>query len=526
MKPKLILVLTLIVLLPLAALGWLGLRVATQQREVTENRLREALNGRLRDINAVIQRAVGERETGLLRLLDRKSYEPGALRELVRASPLIQSLFVLDPQGNRLHPPPDGPLTTAEQEFLERSAQVWRDKQVFFGGTDTDGKTASHGWYTWYWGNGVNIVFWVRTATGHVIGAACDRTRLLADIVGELPDSDATVAVPQSSYESSSASLRQGRISLIGGDDAVVYQWGKYEPAASELPQVRLDLRPPLDSWSLLYFTPASARQGRFDGSLLLNLAAGLGALVLALVGLAAYFYRESTRGMREAAARVSFVNQVSHELKTPLTNIRMYAELLERSIPEGDDKAARHLDIIVSESQRLSRLIGNVLTFARKQNDRLTLHPVEGSIDRCIEFVLDHFQAALEAKGVKSTFSAGAGASLRFDRDAVEQILGNLFSNVEKYAASGGLMEVASRQQDGSVTITVCDRGPGIPKGQEERIFLPFHRLSNKLSDGTTGTGIGLTIARELARRHGGDLRVLPTADGACFQLALRTLA
>ncbi len=222
-----------------------------------------------------------------------------------------------------------------------------------------------------------------------MLGAFVDRTRLLADIVGELPNSDTT-----------DPALRQGRISLVGGDGASVYQWGTYEPAEHETPWARLDLTAPLENWSLQYFTPAMRSEGRFGGSLLLNLAAGLGALVLALVGLAAYFYRESTREMREAAARVSFVNQVSHELKTPLTNIRMYAELLERSVPEGDEKAARHLDIIVSESQRLSRLIGNVLTFARKQNNKLTLHPVEGSVDRCIQFVLDHFQCLARSQG------------------------------------------------------------------------------------------------------------------------------
>src|SRR5262245_37271377 len=148
-----------------------------------------------------------------------------------------------------------------------------------------------------------------------------------------------------------------------------------------------------------------------------------MSALVLALIGLASYFYRESTREMREAAERVSFVNQVSHELKTPLTNIRMYAELLEQSLPEDDSKAAEHLDVIVSESQRLSRLIGNVLTFARKQNDKLTLHRAAGNVDRCIEFVLDHFKAPLEAKNVKTVFTAGAGNSVEFDRDIVEQI-------------------------------------------------------------------------------------------------------
>lgn len=511
MKPRLILILALIVLLPLGALGWLGLRVAGQEREVTENRLREALDARLRDINAVILRAVEERETDLLRLLDRSNLEPSQLRELVRSSPLVQSVFVLDPQGNRVHPPPEGPFTEAEQEFLERSAQVWRDRQVFYGSAEARDASANHGWYAWYWGNGVNLVFWVRNAAGYVVGAACDRTRLLSDIVGELPHSD-----------SGDASLRQGRVVLAAGDGAAVYQWGAYDPPVGDTPRARLDLAPPLDAWSLLYFTPASAPAARIGGSLFLTLTAGLGALALALVGLAAYFYRESTREMREARDRVSFVNQVSHELKTPLTNIRLYAELLERGLPEGDAAAARQLDVIVSESQRLSRLIGNVLTFARRQNDRITLHPTDGSIDQCIASVLAHFRPALDARGVKTRFDAGAAAQVRFDRDALEQILGNLFSNVEKYAAAGGWLEVTSRQQGAMTSIAVADCGPGIPRGQEERIFVPFHRISNRLSDGVTGTGIGLTIARELARRHGGDLQVVPTDAGACLRLQL----
>jgi signal transduction histidine kinase len=103
-----------------------------------------------------------------------------------------------------------------------------------------------------------------------------------------------------------------------------------------------------------------------------------------------------------------------------------------------------------------------------------------------------------------------------------VEQILGNLFSNVEKYGASGGWMQVTSRQEGPTTTITVTDRGPGIPRGQEERVFAPFQRLSNRLSDGVTGTGIGLTIARELARRHGGELKVVPVENGACLELQL----
>lgn len=513
LRPKLILILTLMVLLPVGALGWLGWRMAQQEQEVVENRFREALTGRLRDINTTIVRSVEKRETELLRLLDRGSYETGALRELVRKSPFIHSVFVLDAAGNRLHPPPDGPLTDYEKEFLERSGQIWRDKQTFYSSSETGGQSPSHGWYTWYWGNGVNLLFWLRDASGRVIGAEYDRSRMLADIVGDLPNSDP-----------SDPDLQRARIALTGGDGVAVYQWGTYEPSRNEPPRVRLNLNHPLDAWSLLYFSPSVVSGQSRDRRTLFNLAAGMTALVLALIGLASYFYRESTRQMREAAERVSFVNQVSHELKTPLTNIRMYAELLEQSLPENDSKATRQLGVIVSESQRLSRLIGNVLTFARKQNDKLGLHSTAGNIDQCIQFVLDHFRATLESKGVKTVFTRGADATVEFDRDALEQILGNLLSNVEKYAAGGGLVEVTSRQSGHTTSILISDRGPGIPKGQEEKIFDPFHRLSNKLSDGVTGTGIGLTIARDLARKHGGDLKAVASNTGARFELQLHT--
>jgi signal transduction histidine kinase len=512
LRPKLFLILTLIVLLPLGALGWLGWRMARQEQEVVESRFREALTERLRDINAVILRSVENHETELLRLLDRGSYETAELRELVRKSPFIHALFVLDPSGDRQHPPPDGPLTDNEREFLERSGQIWRDKQSFFNPSEGGGKSSRHGWYTWYWGNGANLLFWTRDASGRVIGAECDRSRMLADIVGDLPNSDP-----------SDPNLQQGRIALVGGDGVSVYQWGAYDPPQTEQPRVQLALQHPLDSWSLLYFAPPAESGASLGRSTLFNLGAGMSALVLALIGLAFYLYRESTRETRQAAERVSFVNQVSHELKTPLTNIRMYAELLEQSLPEGDQRANQQLSVIVSESQRLSRLIGNVLTFARKQNDKLTLHSTSGNVDHCIQFVLDHFTAALESKGVRTIFARGATGTVEFDRDALEQILGNLFSNVEKYAGPGGLMEVTSRQNDSVTTITVADRGPGIPKGQEERIFDPFHRLSNKLSDGVTGTGIGLSIARDLARKHGGDLRAVPSETGARFELELR---
>jgi signal transduction histidine kinase len=229
---------------------------------------------------------------------------------------------------------------------------------------------------------------------------------------------------------------------------------------------------------------------------------------------------------MREAAVRVSFVNRVSHELKTPLTNIRMYAELLRERLNDADPDAARHLGVIVSESQRLSRLITNVLAVAPKEQGGPRPPTSVGVVDTCVDIVIGQFAAAFAARGVQVAFNRGAGSPVQLDRDALVQILGNLFSNVEKYAAGGGRLEITTSQEGSITTVVVADRGPGIPAGQEDRIFEPFVRLSNRLTDVATGTGIGLTIARDLARQHGGDLQVTSSTSGARFALTLRTPA
>ena len=120
---------------------------------------------------------------------------------------------------------------------------------------------------------------------------------------------------------------------------------------------------------------------------------------------------------MRDAAQRVSFVNQVSHELKTPLTNIRMYAELAEEKVPEGEgDGARRCLGIVVSESQRLSRLIGNVLTFAKSKIQQA--NPTENIPDDLIRETLEHFRPSLEAQKFEIEFEAAATRPVKTQPD------------------------------------------------------------------------------------------------------------
>jgi len=247
--------------------------------------------------------------------------------------------------------------------------------------------------------------------------------------------------------------------------------------------------------------------------------SSGLLAFLVALAGVIAFFY--FNRALRLAERRVSFVNQVSHELKTPLTNILLNADL---AIDGADPAGRKRLAMIQEESRRLSRLIDNVLTYA--QRDRrppdLSLSPV--SLHSLIEEVAAQFRPSLERRGIALSIVGDLSIPARINSDAFSQILGNLLSNIEKYAASGGIARIETEAADTDVLVRVIDAGPGVPRSERERIFLPFHRIGDHLTEGASGTGLGLSIARDLAERMGGalHLRSETSASGAVFELRI----
>lgn len=518
MKPKLIIILLLLVLVPLGLIAWLGVKMARQEQQQVQQRIQQVLTARLADLRESVGRLVEKEGREFQRLTDLATAEPvvaETIRDLVRGNRLVRQIFVVDPDKQFIFPPRQG-ASDREREALLRLAPIWKSGAVFHpAGKESGTVVGDSGWHTWFTGDGVKFYFWRHLRDGRTVGIELEDAALLADVIALLPSSD----IP-------GTGLPAGHIVLQDARNTPLYQWGDYRPAVQELPLARLPLAAPLNAWSFEYFAPAAEFSRAVSGSARFNIGAAVSVVAMALLGLAVYFYRESAREIREAARKVSFVNQVSHELKTPLTNIRLYAELLEGRLPEGDEKTRGYLGIITAESRRLSRLINNILSFARQQKARPTLHLVPGLVDETIAATLESFRPALEEAGVKIVFNARAGRPVKLDADALEQILGNLISNVEKYALGGQLLEVTSRQEGDRTVIRVADRGPGIPAGKADDIFKPFIRLSDRLTEGVSGTGLGLTIARDLARLHGGDISLEPSPGGACFQVVLHTPA
>lgn len=520
MPNKSFMAVVLIVLLPVAGLGWLGVRLLGSERQALEHRTRTLVEAQLLIIDDAIKAYFDAQRSQLLRDIKGLPRDTTALRTYAQSKRLVRQVFVMDARGERLHPPVNAALTEAEQRFLVRSADIWRSRDILYQGAQPPAQEPdlrktdamrSDGWYVWHWATETDLIFWQRDAE-RLIGIELEPARVKADIIGLLP-----------ATASNEEHLGPARIQLLDERGALAYQWGELNGGSDATARL-LAQRPlshPLGSWKLAYYAPA-ANGSAVSGKL--GLASAVSALALAIAGLAWYLHREHTRTARLAMQRVNFVNQVSHELKTPLTNIRMYAELLAQQLDGSEERPRRYLDIIVAESQRLSRLILNVLNFGRMQREAVRLHRQAGVIDAAVASALEAFRPALEGKGVQISFTRGAPASAEFDRDALEQILNNLFSNVEKYGSSGARLDVITEQSADHTVIGVRDYGAGIPRRERERVFEAFFRLNSKLSDGVTGTGIGLTIARELARLHGGELRLLESESGAHFEVTLRT--
>ena len=223
----------------------------------------------------------------------------------------------------------------------------------------------------------------------------------------------------------------------------------------------------------------------------------------------------DARRQLLLAQKKTDFVSNVSHELKTPLTSIRMFAELMQTGRTEAA-KHSQYLRIIMVEAERLTRLINNVLDFARL--DRRQKHFEKRPLDlhALLQRTWESHALHLQEAGFTTRWNAAPGPyPVVGDEDALAQILVNLLSNAEKYAGAQKEIELQSYLSDGSVWVAVLDRGSGVPPGEETKIFEAFYRAHDSLSSGIQGSGLGLTLAQRLADEHGGEIRYAARPGG-----------
>jgi signal transduction histidine kinase len=250
--------------------------------------------------------------------------------------------------------------------------------------------------------------------------------------------------------------------------------------------------------------------------------------LVVILTFLGAFFlWRDTRRESRIAELRSQFVSSVSHELKTPLTSIRMFAESLQMDDEEGSGdpkERAEYLDTIVCETERLTRLLNNVLDFSRIERGQKNYRMESADLSSVVGAAVRTMRFPLAEQGFDLQVDLSEDIPpVSVDRDAIEQAVLNLLSNAMKY--SGNSREIGLRlfRQNGSVLIQVSDHGVGIPAGEQLRIFEKFYRVSSKENRAISGTGLGLALVAHIVRAHEGRVEVeSEPGQGSTFTIRL----
>lgn len=220
-----------------------------------------------------------------------------------------------------------------------------------------------------------------------------------------------------------------------------------------------------------------------------------------------------------------NFVSAVSHELKTPLTSIRMYSEMLSAGWTD-ENRKQHYYRLIHDESERLSRLINNVLQLARAEREQLSIQTDAVSVAQVLERAEEKLRAQVSASGFEFECKHDKEAPethISVDEDAVQQILINLVDNAIKFTPAGAAQRIVlSSERIGTreVAIRVRDYGKGIPPEQMRRIFDLFYRAETELTRETTGTGIGLALVQQLAQAMGARIDVANCEPGSEFTL------
>jgi signal transduction histidine kinase len=272
------------------------------------------------------------------------------------------------------------------------------------------------------------------------------------------------------------------------------------------LPEVEAEaiasLSPSFYGWSLLFVVPFT-----FLGGYLL--------------------WRDTRREVRIAELRSQFVSNVSHELKTPLTAIRMFAEALQLEYATDPKAHKEYLDTIVNESERLTRLLNNVLDFSRIDRGQRNYRMEPVLLAEVVRAAAQTMQYPLKDQGFFLSLRVDDQIPrVLIDRDAILQAILNLLTNAVKYSGRSRNIELQLSAKNGSAIIQVTDHGIGIPESEQHRIFEKFYRSSIPENHAIAGTGIGLALVAHIVEAHGGTVRVQSNpGEGSTFSICLPLL-
>lgn len=394
-------------------------------------------------------------------------------------------------------------------ETVSKSRMSKRQQIMEIANVSPAAEIVPSGWIPWFSGNQLSILGWVQPHNnGPVYGMEIEFVILLSQLITLFPENES----PGHGY------------ALIDGSGNIVHQVGGEFSETKIVPSAVISLAPELPHWQLGVYTSPQLSATQTGGSFILLSSVLLVIFISAIIFGGSMLLWQAHSNLRDAQQKTSFVSNVSHELKTPLTSIRMYAELLHEGRVTDNEKRKHYLEVIASESQRLTRLVNNVLDFSRLEQGRKKYQMEEIIVSDLLYSFIKTNQLRINNSGMKLNLHISSSEVIvKADRDAIEQALLNLVDNAVKYAHSGETIDISLETRDGLCLINIMDRGRGIPQSHATRIFDKFHRVDDSLTAEQSGSGLGLSIARNLLRGMGGDLVFFPRdGGGSSFSITL----
>jgi len=239
-------------------------------------------------------------------------------------------------------------------------------------------------------------------------------------------------------------------------------------------------------------------------------------AIYIVVVGALALAMRRR-RQLDEARAR--FLTEIAHDLRTPLTAVRLHAELLA-SPTRRADRVEKYLGVLEREAVRASELLGNLLDLSRLDRGQRVYDPETRRISDLVEPCVAEFRQLYPSRAADLVCDGKSDLEVYADTNALQRCITNLLDNAGKYTPESKSIRLAWRRYAGGVEIRIEDKGPGVPVGERKRLFERYARGSR--TDGIAGTGLGLSLVKDLVEGMGGTVHYWDNDGGACFALRL----
>ena len=333
-----------------------------------------------------------------------------------------------------------------------------------------------------------------------VIGMVLDEEYFRDELLPDILDVSVSSHFPQQDRGDLVVNVTDGRDNLVLGER--VHE-GEGETRLRKLPYVFTD-------WTVSLHSHGSTPEQWARTTFAFNMTL-VGLVTLLLLGGIILALRTADRAMKLSEMKSDFVSNVSHELRTPLASVRVFGELLRIGRARDPEKVREYGEYIEMESRRLSRLIDNILDFSRIESGGKTYEFVQANVEDVVESVMQTFRVRVRNAGFEVEYQGPVEPlpTVAIDPDAIRQALNNLLDNAVKYSEDKKEISVQIIRESDAVRIAVRDRGIGIARGEQRKIFDRFHRVGTGLVHDVKGAGLGLSIVHHIVKAHGGKVSV-----------------